>query len=216
MFAILVLCFVALTAAQQPKPCTTPPQWEANIFDYNQQQKFMVRGRLSYDAVYRRERIIEEVNFGSQGDAFDVVALFDSQTEYIYDFKARNCTRRRIERPWRDFGIPQDARSFGESYIGSSAAPGLGLLVTLWGGNHTTPSNDTVRTFGTWTYQACLPVRFISHSQRFGRTETSFFDITAGISDPNVFIPRRECLTEKEYAMRDILFGKPSKQIQQQ
>ena len=132
MFAILVLCFVALAAAQEPHPCTSPPQWEANIFDYNQQQKFMVRGRLSYDAVYRRERIIEEVSFGSQGDAFDVVALFDSQTEYIYDFKARNCTRRRIERPWRDFGIPQDARSFGEGYIGSSAAPGLGLLVTIW------------------------------------------------------------------------------------
>jgi hypothetical protein len=81
------------------------------------------------------------------------------------------------------------------------------------GGNHTTPSNDTVRTFGTWTYQACLPVNFIRHSTQYGRTQSSFFDIVAGISDPNVFIPRRECLTEKEYAMRHALFGAPPKKI---
>jgi hypothetical protein len=61
--------------------------------------------------------------------------------------------------------------------------------------------------------QACLPVSHISHSQQYGRSQTSFFDIVAGISDPNVFIPRRECLTDKEYAMRHILFGGPSKQI---
>jgi hypothetical protein len=77
--------------------------------------------------------------------------------------------------------------------------------------NHTGPANDTVRTFGTWTYQACLPVRFISHSSRFGRSELSFFDVTAGIRDPNVFIPRPECLTEEENIMRDALFGKSPK-----
>ncbi|CAF1387882.1 unnamed protein product [Adineta steineri] len=211
MFAVLAFCLVAFVAAQTPRPCTTPPQWEANIFDHNQQQKFTVRGRLSYDAAYRRERMVEEVIIGSTDDAFDVIALFDSNTEYVYDFKNHNCSRRKIDRRWRDFGIRPDATSFGEAYIGSSAAPGLGLLVTLWGGNHTTPSNDTVRSFGTWTMRGCLPVRHISHSAQYGRTETSFFDITAGISDPNVFIPRRECLTEKEYAMRDILFGTPTK-----
>ncbi len=79
------------------------------------------------------------------------------------------------------------------------------------GGNQTAPGNDTVRTFGTWTYQSCLPVRFIRNSSQFGRTETSFFDITAGISNPSVFIPRPECLTEEENAKRDILFGTPKK-----
>jgi hypothetical protein len=77
--------------------------------------------------------------------------------------------------------------------------------------NHTGPANDTVRIFGTWIYQTCLPVRHISHSSQFGRTERSFFDITAGIHNPNVFIPRQECLTQEEYAIRDVLFGKPSK-----
>jgi len=81
-------------------------------------------------------------------------------------------------------------------------------------GNHTGPANDTVRTFGSWTYQACLPVRHISHSSQFGRSERSFFDITAGISNPSVFIPRQECLRQEEYAMRDVLFGKASKKVQ--
>jgi hypothetical protein len=70
--------------------------------------------------------------------------------------------------------------------------------------------NDTIRTFGSWTYQACLPVHRVTHSSRYGRSQTEFFDITAGIRDPNVFIPRRECLTEKEYAMRHVLFGTPA------
>jgi hypothetical protein len=132
MLAVLFLCLVAIAAAQQPVPCTTPPQWESNVFDFNQQQKFMVRGRLSYDALYHRERIVEEVEVGSQDSYYDIIALFDSQTEFAYDFKSRNCTRRTITRPWRDFGIRPDARSFGEAYVGTSAIPGLGLLVTMW------------------------------------------------------------------------------------
>jgi hypothetical protein len=76
------------------------------------------------------------------------------------------------------------------------------------GGNHTGPANDTVRSFGTWTYQGCLPVRHVSHSSVFGRTETSFYDIVAGIPDPSVFIPRPECLTAEENSMRDIISRK--------
>ena len=77
------------------------------------------------------------------------------------------------------------------------------------GRNFTAPSNDTIRTFGTWTYEACLPVRIITHSSQFGRTQTSFYDITSGISNPSVFIPRQECLSAEEYEKRDILFGTP-------
>jgi len=211
MFAVLVLCLLGFVAAQPPRPCTTPPQWEANIFDINEQQRFMVRGRLSYDAVYHRERLVEEVDVGRQDDFYDTIALFDLQTEYIYNFRARNCTRRRLTRAWRDFGIRPDATSRGEAYVGTSALPGSGVLVTLWSSNHTGPANDTVRTFGTWTYQACLPVRRVSHSSAYGRSELSFFDVTAGIHDPNVFIPRPECLTEEEHANRHVLFGTPKK-----
>ena len=132
MLAILALFFVAVAVAQQPKPCLTPPQWEANIFEANTAQKFMARARLSYDATYHRERIIEEIEDGSEESFYEILALFDSQVEFVYNFKTKNCTRSTIDRPWRDFGIRPDARSYGEAYIGTSAAPGLGLLVTMW------------------------------------------------------------------------------------
>jgi hypothetical protein len=132
MYTVLLVCLLGMAVAQQPRPCTTPPQWEANIFDSNQQQKFAVRGRFSYDSTYHRERLIEEIIDPTQESFYDVIALFDAQIEFIYDFKTRNCTRRPLTRPWRDFGIRSDATSYGEAYIGTSALPGLGLLVTMW------------------------------------------------------------------------------------
>jgi len=79
------------------------------------------------------------------------------------------------------------------------------------GGNYTLPTNETVPYIGTWTYQGCLPVSRVTVSEERGNEILSFFDVTVGISDPNVFIPRRECLTENEYALRNVLFGRPSK-----
>ncbi len=132
MFAALLLCLIGIAVAQQPVPCTTPPQWEARLFDSNEQQGYTVEGRLSYDSTYHRERLADEVDQGSQESFYDTLALFDLQVEFVYNFRARNCTRRQITRPWRDFGIRANATSYGEAYIGSSAVPGAGVLVTIW------------------------------------------------------------------------------------
>jgi hypothetical protein len=132
MLVAAFVCLIAVTLAQRPAPCTTPPQWEANLYDYNQEAKFAVQGRLSYDSTYHRERLVEEVEQGTQDDYFDTLALFDSKVEFIYNFKTRNCSRQEITRPWRDFGIQPDATSYGEAYIGSSAFPGTGVLITIW------------------------------------------------------------------------------------
>jgi hypothetical protein len=132
MFAALLLCLVGITVAQQPVPCTSPPQWEGRIFDSNEQQGFTVEGRLSYDSNYHRERLADEVDEGTVSDFYDTLALFDLKVEFVYNFRARNCTRRPITRPWRDFGIRANDTSYGEAYIGSSAVPGAGILVTIW------------------------------------------------------------------------------------
>ena len=132
MFAALVLCMIGMAVAQTPRPCTTPPQWEGRLMDFNEEEKFFVRGKLSYDSTYRRERLVEEVEAGTQDDYFDNLALFDSQIEFSFNFKTRNCSRRALTRPWRDFGIQPDATSYGEAYIGSSAFPGTGVLTTIW------------------------------------------------------------------------------------
>jgi len=132
MLVALVLCLVGIAVAQRPVPCTTPPQWEARLHEVNEQQQFRVQARISYDETYHRERVVDQVDAGSQEDFFDNLALFDLQVEFSYNFKARNCTRRPLTRPWRDFGIRGNATSYGESYIGSSAVPGAGFLATLW------------------------------------------------------------------------------------
>lgn len=132
MLTVVLVCLIGLVAAQQPRPCTTPPQWEGRIFDSNEKQQGSVRGKISYDSTYRRVRVIEDIEIGSDEYFFDVLTLADAGVEFIYDLKARNCTRRPFTGPWRDFGIAPDARSYGEAYIGSSALPDTGLLITIW------------------------------------------------------------------------------------
>lgn len=78
-------------------------------------------------------------------------------------------------------------------------------------GNLTLPNNETLPYIGTWTREGCIMVSRIITSEKYGNEILTVFDATVGISDPNVFIPRRECLTEQEYAMRDALFDKPTK-----
>jgi hypothetical protein len=61
-----------------------------------------------------------------------------------------------------------------------------------------------------WTYEACIPVARTLFSPTMGVSHISFYDVTAGIRDPNVFIPRRECLSDEEWANRYALFGRPN------
>lgn len=82
------------------------------------------------------------------------------------------------------------------------------------GGNYTTPGTGDVGSYiSAFTYQGCLPVSRTSFSQKSGTEVLSFFDITVGIRDPNVFIPRRECLSDYEWENRYTLFSVPSKKF---
>ncbi|UJR08736.1 hypothetical protein I4U23_012993 [Adineta vaga] len=99
-----------------------------------------------------------------------------------------------LTRTWRYFSIQPDAQSYGQAYIGTGIIADLGVLVTLWGGNYSSPSNSMGRDFGSWTYLYCFPLNL-------GR-----YNITSNISNSNVFVPRKECLTEEEYSLRDIIF----------
>lgn len=132
MFAILLFCLVGIAVAQVPQPCISPRSWEGRIYDSNEQRHVSLFGRISYDAVYHRTRLIETIEAGSEELDFDVLALYDARIEFIYDLRHRNCTRRELTQPWRDFGILPDARSYGEAYLGSSAFSDTGLLITIW------------------------------------------------------------------------------------
>jgi hypothetical protein len=111
---------------------TSPPQWEGRIFDSNEQRKATLRGRVSYDSVYHRVRIVESIDDAGEEAAFDVLTLADAKIEFIYNLRFNNCTRRVVNDPWRDFGILPDAQPLGEAYLGTSALPSGGLLITIW------------------------------------------------------------------------------------
>ncbi len=57
MFVIFSLCLVSIAVAHPPRPHTSQPQWKANIIDVDEQEKLIVRGGLSYDAIDHRERL---------------------------------------------------------------------------------------------------------------------------------------------------------------
>ena len=132
MFAALILCLVGIAVAQLPTPCISPKEWEGRVFDFNEERRFAVGGKLSYDSVNHRERLVDEVDEGSQEAFYETIALFNSKIEFIFNFKTRTCTRRELTRAWRDFGIRPTDRSYGEAYIGSAVTPDTGVLVTIW------------------------------------------------------------------------------------
>lgn len=187
---------VSSVFAQLPVPCTSPPQWEARVFSYDPFQKDTILARITYDAVYKRERIIEEYRLGDQDDFYDVLYLHNQQIEYRFNFKTKECKKQAVTRPWRDFGIPTNATSYGESYIGSSAVSNANVLITTWGKEFTDEKGNKIDYMGAWTYEACLPIysHYFSKADNIN-THTNFYDIVPGIDNPNVFIPRKECLS---------------------
>ena len=151
------------------------------MFTYDEGQKELIRGRLSYDGIFQRERIIEERRLGSDDEYFDVLYLHNVNTEYRLNLKTKNCTRQPITRPWVDFGILPTAKNVGESYIGSSAVEHAHVLVTSWVDEFTDNKGDKFEHLSSWTYEACLPVSSVLFSQTANiNMHTSLFDITPG------------------------------------
>lgn len=129
---LFLLGLINLVAAQEPRPCFSPPQWESRIYTRYDAEKSSVAARLSYDSVYQRIRVLQDLTFSGVTNHLDIVRLFQAKLEFILDLKTNNCTRGPLERAWRDIGQLPDAQSLGEAYIGSSGVSGAGIRVTLW------------------------------------------------------------------------------------
>jgi hypothetical protein len=134
---LALLLSISAILAQKPVPCTSPLQWGARTFEYDEEKQFFLRGYISYDAIYKRTRTIDEWILQNDREAFDTLRIYNSNIEYVYDLRKRTCVSQPITRAWRDFGIPVNATSYGENYVGSSAVPNANLLTTAWGFNIT-------------------------------------------------------------------------------
>ncbi len=99
---ILICLAVSTVMAQVPTPCVTPPQWESRYFAYDSDRNDMVRAYLSYDSIYKRERIIEEFQLGNQDDFYDTLYLHNQNVQYRYNFKTKTCVKTPVTRAWYD------------------------------------------------------------------------------------------------------------------
>merc|ERR1712127_492852 len=197
---LILLCMaLAITTviAQDPKPCETPSLWHARHHQYDPIKRERSRGFTTYDATHKRKRFVEEFEEGQDKEAFDVLELHSIKTVYEFNFKTKECKKYEITHDFRDFGIPRNAKSVGESYIGSSGIPGAGLLTTLWEDDFKDSKGEEFYYFGQWTYDACLPIQLQvfckpSKDQKALDSHDRFYDVVPG-ADPEAFKLRKEC-----------------------
>ncbi|XP_064603339.1 mammalian ependymin-related protein 1-like [Liolophura sinensis] len=193
MRGLFVLALVVVTVyAQEPQRCATPTIWEARLFEQDRSKNFQRRAKLSYDEVNQRVRRIEEVDFSESRDFYDELFLHNVGIAYRLNLRTRVCNVTALSSPFRRVGIPTFAKFRGEGYIGASV-PNAGVLVSLWDG--ATPDGGFY--FGAWTVLDCVPVNDGYFSNQTGFISWNFFDVTLGISDPNVFVPPSECASQE-------------------
>eukprot|EP00105_Crassostrea_gigas_P002327 XP_011414821.1 PREDICTED: mammalian ependymin-related protein 1-like [Crassostrea gigas] len=146
----------------------------------------MRRARVVYDENAPRVRITEDISIGNQVDFYDVVYLHN--VEYRLNLKTRQCNMTAITRPFRQFGVPQDANFIGKATIGIAGIPGENVVIENYNGQF----RDGTKYFGDVTYPDCIPVsRGVYYES--GLSLDRFYDIKVGIADPMVFIPHKEC-----------------------
>ena len=128
----------------------------------------------------------------SQGkDFFHDILLFKEGKRYSEDRNTRECTEYVLTDKFRPIHIPENGTFDGEFYLGSSSSQGSGVLAESWSGKTTNPNgaySDLV------TDKGCIPVHDIFVDEDDPQImETFFYDVVAGISDPNVFVPPKDC-----------------------
>lgn len=132
MLLFIVLSLTSIAIGQELRPCTSPSQWEARVHSSNRQLHADLQGRLSYDSVYQRTRVLQKVVVGQTETYYDIITLYQAKLVFYINMNSGNCSRYIFDQPWHDFGVQSNAKSLGEAYLGSSAVSDANLLVTIW------------------------------------------------------------------------------------
>ncbi|CAH1772370.1 unnamed protein product, partial [Owenia fusiformis] len=189
---VSTLCLVAAASAQFPARCEAPMEWEGDAASHDHNYKYQRYGKVSYDAYNQRVRFVDKIYFDNRTEYSDSLYLHREHVEYRIDMKTRKCEKRPITWEWYPEEVPRNSTFYGEAYLGASI-PEAGVEVSMWGAEYKESSGATVRWNGEFTTVGCIPVH-TSRSRSSDYVSTHFYDVTVGISDPNVFIPPKECL----------------------
>ncbi|KAK7103811.1 hypothetical protein V1264_018636 [Littorina saxatilis] len=189
MLAAILLFGLAFVAAQQPRPCESPAQWQAKLYRSDYSKNFTEFAKVTYDETNKRVREIEELDFNSDREFYDVLYLHNQGVEYRLGLKSRQCNKTALTRPFRPFGIPPESRYEGEFNLGPVNIPNEHVTVISFFGKF----EDGSEYVGTVSSPDCIPVSSGFYANTTGFVHTSFYDVVPGIPDPTVFDIPSEC-----------------------
>ncbi|XP_037116370.1 ependymin-like 1 [Syngnathus acus] len=193
LFLVLV-CFLAACAAQKPHPCVSPSLLSGQFSVSTQNEQLWAFARFLYDALGQRIRLQEFGFYQNKTFTYDTLLLYREGVMYEINNRDKKCMKRPLQGDFHPMEVPKNASLLGQVVVGSSSAPGQGLLVNTWTGEF--PANApylfTVTEFG------CIPVSTAFKTQPFGWIVTSFFNNVIGISDPNELNPPSFCQDAEE------------------
>jgi hypothetical protein len=194
LIVVSVLASSLVALADDPQPCTSPAQWESRYIEYNDRLGFYLNGNLSYDATNQRQRIVYFVDVLSWEARYDSIYLFNENVKYVYSLTSQKCYKRPLKYAWKDLGVPKEAKFGRQSYLGAPSIPNENLLTNVWYGPITDRHGRNIYYSGRFTPTSCLPVQIFYMSKLLGTTALNFIDISPGIANDQVFVPRPECL----------------------
>ncbi|ESO90085.1 hypothetical protein LOTGIDRAFT_233898 [Lottia gigantea] len=185
-----LVCFSLLVCvmSQTPRPCESPKAWEGDVHTFDESKKFRRNARITYDEENIRIREVEELAIGSKDDFFDVIRLYREGVEYRLNLRTKVCNVTTLTRHFVPIGFPPNA-NFSDSFvIGISGFQDEEVSAISFDGVF-----EGVQFYGIVTTPDCYPVHLTTQSQQFGLAQSQYYNIKAGIPDPNVFIPPPEC-----------------------
>uniref|UniRef100_UPI00398F2E8A ependymin-like n=1 Tax=Pristiophorus japonicus TaxID=55135 RepID=UPI00398F2E8A len=190
LVAALSVCslFFVLAEGDQPQPCNTPPLLEGEMAVLHLIKNNGWIGRFAYDSIGKR-MYFDRSSFGMNRTLNELnILLFNESVGYRFYPDNRTCVKYPLLVPFTKFSIPRNATFGGKVYLGTSSVPAAGLLVSFWRSKvHGEFSQLTV------TESGCVPVSELSNTKELGWVIESYFNLSLGISDPNVFVPPPEC-----------------------
>ncbi|XP_065919767.1 mammalian ependymin-related protein 1-like [Dysidea avara] len=195
MKAIVLVLFVAIVTSQAQQ-CTTPQQWESQIFSFystseSTEPTAIRRGKESYDATNFRRRFIEELDTSrTDRNYYDELYLHKEGVGYRLNLKTRECEKFPLTEPWHPTEVPENTTLDGTYYLGSTSVPNNYVEMNFYHGY-----TDRGYYRGSWTVRDCLPFvhSYLMTQPSPSYHRTTHLDITPGLSDPNVFVPPQEC-----------------------
>ncbi|KAE8278909.1 hypothetical protein D5F01_LYC22491 [Larimichthys crocea] len=135
MRLLVLTCLLAVCLAQKPHPCSSPPLMSGALSVSTQNEKLWAYGQYLYDLLGERVRISELGTFQNKTFTYDVLMLFRQATMYEINEHDRTCKKKALKDDFQPWAIPKDASLLGQVILGSSSAPGEGLLVNTWMGD---------------------------------------------------------------------------------